>query len=135
MEKTQEIPDTWTFERFQPGQHFGTIDLAMDTPKRAMWSDVFGESPGDTLPRGMMVTAMMEAYIRAIQPRPDGNIHASQELAFSGRPARWGDVLRVAVSCADKEAKKGRLWVRFGIETTVRGDTVMTGTIRAIWAA
>lgn len=123
----------WTFERFEKGQSFGTVEIVMDDERRKNWKRVFGET-SQQLPRGMMVTAMMEAYIRAIQPRPDGNVHASQELIFADATAAWGDALAITVSCADKEEKKGRFWVRFGIEAKAAGKTVMTGTIRSIWA-
>jgi hypothetical protein len=124
----------WTFDRFAPGQPFGTVEIHTGGAVRARWEAVFGPAP-DRLPRGMLVTAMMEAYIRAIQPRPDGNVHASQELAFAGPRPDWGNVVAVDVFVRDKEQKKGRNWVRFGIVARVGKRTVMTGTIRAIWAA
>lgn len=126
--------EMWTFDRFEPGQVFGTVEIATSGEKRAQWAAVFGAG-GDRLPRGMMVTAMMEAYVAAIQPRPDGNVHVSQELTYTDLPVHWGDTLSVTVSCADKEEKKGRFWVRFGIDATVGGQTALTGVIRAIWAA
>ncbi len=124
----------WTFERFEPGQEFGAVDIPMDEARRANWVRVFGPSEG-RLPRGMLVTAMMEAYIAAIQPRPDGNVHASQALSFRPVPVKWGDCVSVTVTCADKEIRKGRNWVRFGITARRGGEVVMTGTIRSIWAA
>lgn len=126
--------ETWTYDRFEPGQVFGTLDIPTSGEKRGQWAAVFGDS-GDRLPRGMMVTAMMEAYIAAIQPRPDGNVHVSQELSYTDLSVTWGETLSVTVSCADKEVKKGRYWVRFGIEAQVGGKTAMTGVIRSIWAA
>jgi len=126
--------DLWTYERFQPGHVFGVIPIQTDAGKRADWGRVFGPT-SDRLPRGMLVTAMMEAYIRAIQPRPDGNVHASQELAFTEAQANWGDTVLVTVSLVAKEERKGRYWVRFGIEAHVGDAQVMTGTIRSIWAA
>ncbi len=130
----QEREALWTFERFEKGQRFGTVELVMDDQRRGNWRRVFGET-SQRLPKGMMVTAMMEAYIHAIQPRPDGNVHASQELTFNETTATWGDTLSITVSCAGKEEKKGRYWVQFAIEAKAAGKTVMTGTIRSIWAA
>ncbi|QFT61041.1 hypothetical protein FIU94_19585 (plasmid) [Sulfitobacter sp. THAF37] len=130
----EENDKLWTFDRFAPGQDFGTIDIQMDEGRRTNWARVFGPSTG-RLPRGMLVTAMMEAYIAAIQPRPDGNVHASQQLSFRPSSAQWGDRVSVTVSCADKEVRKGRNWVRFGITARSGGEVVMTGTIRSIWAA
>lgn len=130
----QQGDELWTFARFEPGHVFGTIEVVADDRRRADWERVFGTA-GDRLPRGMLVAAMMEAYIRAIQPRPDGNIHAAQELGFSDAQAQWGDTVAVTVTLDGKEERKGRLWVRFGVQASVGGVAVMTGTIRSIWAA
>ncbi|WP_158969741.1 hypothetical protein [Chachezhania sediminis] len=126
--------DVWTFARFEAGQDFGTVEVEMDAERHASWERIFGPT-GDRLPRGMLVTAMMEAYIRAIQPRPDGNIHASQELDFREGAVVWGDTVAIEVNCAGKEERNGRFWVRFGIVARTAGRVIMTGTIRSIWAA
>ncbi|UYV35727.1 hypothetical protein N4R57_11665 [Rhodobacteraceae bacterium D3-12] len=126
--------ELWTFARFNPGQDFGSVDIEMDAERQESWGRVFG-SVSDRLPRGMLVTAMMEAYIEAIQPRPDGNVHASQELAFKGERVCWNDTVSIAVSCDDKAVKKGRFWVRFAVVARVGERVVMTGTIHSIWAA
>ena len=125
----------WTFDRFESGQTFGTVNIAMDEAKKAEWVTLFGPSDSSRLPGGMIVAAMMEAYIRAIQPRPNGNVHTSQALSFTGAPARWNDILAISVSCRDKEERKGRKWVSFGVEASANGQVIMTGTIRSIWAA
>lgn len=125
----------WTFERFEPGQTFATVSIPMDEAKKSEWVTLFGPAVSARLPGGMIVAAMMEAYIRAIQPRPKGNVHASQALTFTGAPAHWNDTLAVTVSCSDKEERKGRKWVSFGIKASAGGQVIMTGTIRSIWAA
>jgi hypothetical protein len=124
----------WTFDRFEPGQIFGTIDVIMDSEKRAGWVAIYGPTNSALLPRGMAVAAMMESYIRAIQPRPSGNVHASQILKFSEFRPQWGTTLSTKVSCAAKEVKKGRFWVDFGILVTADTSEVLSGTIRSIWA-
>lgn len=126
--------DMWTYGRFEPGQVFGVVDIPLDAEKRACWQAIFGESPDGTLPRGMLVAAMMEAYIRAIQPRPKGNVHAAQTLDFTGHRPRWDDTISIEVSCLSKEDKKGRFWVDFGIQASARDKVVLSGTIRSIWA-
>lgn len=129
--KGEEI---WTFERFEPGRSFGVVEVRMDAVKRARWQEIFGPSADETLPRGVVVAAMMEAYIRAIQPRPKGNVHAAQTLDFTNHKPRWNDTISIAVSCLSKEDKKGRYWVDFGIEATAGDKMVLSGTIRSIWA-
>ncbi|MDF1778449.1 MAG: hypothetical protein P1V13_20660 [Rhizobiaceae bacterium] len=124
----------WTFDRFEPGQLFGTIDVAMDAKKRADWVSIYGKTDSDLLPRGMVVAAMMESYVRAIQPRPSGNVHASQVLNFSDVRPRWGTTLSTMVSCTAKAEKNGRFWVDFGILVSADASEVLSGTIRSIWA-
>ncbi len=129
-----QAEDMWTYERFEPGQVFGVVEIPLDAAKRAHWQEIFGACSDETLPRGMLVAAMMEAYIRAIQPRPKGNVHAAQTLHFTGHRPRWDDTIAIAVSCLSKEEKKGRFWVDFGIQASAGDNTVLSGTIRSIWA-
>lgn len=124
----------WTFDRFESGHVFGTIDLVADAEKCAHWTKIYGAQKNDTLPRGMIVVAMMECFIRAIQPRPSGNIHAGQELVFTDFRPRWGATLSTTISCAHKQEKKGRFWVEFGIVVSSGGTEVLSGTNRLIWA-
>lgn len=129
-----QAEDMWTYERFEPGQVFGVVEIPLDAAKRAHWQEIFGECRDETLPRGMLVAAMMEAYIRAIQPRPKGNVHAAQVLDFTGHRPRWDDTISIAVSCLSKEDKKGRFWIDFGIQASSGDKMVLSGTIRSIWA-
>lgn len=125
----------WTFERFSPGLAFGEIAVPMDAGKRAQWETIFGKVEGDGLPRGMLVAGMMEAYVRAIQPRPKGNVHAAQSLGSLSKELHWGDTVVFNVSCAAKQEKKGRYWVDFEVAGRCGGLVVLNGTIRSIWAA
>ncbi|RRH76189.1 hypothetical protein [Falsigemmobacter faecalis] len=124
----------WTFERFEPGHIFGTLNVITDEARRRSWEAIYGPCPGDSLPEGVIVAAMMEAYVRAIQPRPDGNVHASQELSFSGQRVEWGALLQLTVSCAGKELKNGRRWVDFDVAASARDLSLLRGRIRSIWA-
>lgn len=127
--------ELWTFARFTPGNVFGSVDVTMDDVKRQDWEAIYGRREDDMLPRGMLVVAMMEAYVRAIQPRPKGNVHASQMLDFRDVRPQWGDTVKITVSCADKQEKKGRFWVDFGVRACVGDKEVLAGTITSIWAA
>ncbi|MCO5072261.1 MAG: hypothetical protein M9944_13745 [Rhizobiaceae bacterium] len=127
--------EMWTFDRFSPGLAFGEIAVPMDGARRARWETIFGAVEGDGLPRGMLVAGMMEAYIRAIQPRPNGNVHAAQSLGSLSKELRWGDTVVFSVSCAAKQEKKGRYWVDFKVEGRCVDSVVLDGTIRSIWAA
>lgn len=85
--------DVWTFDDFSPGALLGETSIVIDAERVAAWRDIYGEDGGEggagdatgRVPRGLLVAGMMEAYLTAVQPRPPGNVHASQKLRF-GRP-------------------------------------------------
>lgn len=130
-----ETQDLWTFERFEPGQSFGSVEVPLDPERIGGWEAVYGPIPDDTMPDGLIVAGMMEAYILAIQPRPKGNVHAGQTFGFTGARAARGDVVRYDVSVAGKEMRKGRGWVRFRVAAHVGSRALMQGEILSIWAA
>lgn len=134
MSGAQTDPPVWVFDDFSPGQLLGDLAITLDDTHFDNWTAIYGErAPSERVPAGMLVAAMMEAYLNAIQPRPPGNIHASQKLVF-GRSARAGDKLDAQVSCLSKERRKERGWVTFGVVLRVAGQDVLTGEIRTIWA-
>ena len=127
--------ETWTYDRLSPGADFGPVEVPLDAERVQGWEGVYGPVSGDLAPDGLIVAGMMEAYIRAIQPRPKGNVHAAQKLAFTGVRARLGDTVAYTVTVASKERKKGRNWIVFDI-TARTGDAVLVrGDLTAIWAA
>lgn len=127
--------EMWTFDRLTPGAGFGPVTVPLDADRVAGFEGVYGPITGDLAPDGLIVAGMMEAYIRAIQPRPKGNVHAAQKLAFTGAQARLGDTVSYTVTVLSKEQKKGRNWIVFAIEADANGKTLMRGDVTAIWAA
>ncbi|GGE44840.1 hypothetical protein GCM10011360_35140 [Primorskyibacter flagellatus] len=127
--------EMWTFARFEPGQSFGTVTIPLDAERVAGWAAIYGAPQGDAAPDGLIVAGMMEAYIRAIQPRPKGNVHAAQKLAFSGAACRIGEEVVYHVSVLSAEEKRGRNWVGFGIRAEAGGRDLLRGEILSIWAA
>ncbi|MGH1331740.1 MAG: hypothetical protein ACRBBK_12725 [Paracoccaceae bacterium] len=127
--------ELWTFERFFPGQDFGAIDVNLDARRVAGWEAVYGPIEGRYAPDGLIVAGMMEAYLLAIQPRPNGNVHAAQKLAFTGVRAALGDTLTYRVEIAKAEQKKGRFWVTFSIQAAHADKELMQGELVSIWAA
>jgi acyl dehydratase len=126
--------DVWTFDDFEPGAELGRVSVALDDARIANWSAIYGTPVApDRVPAGMLVAAMMEAYLKAFQPRPPGNIHAGQTLAF-GASARPGDRLEAQVTCRDKLFRKERRWVTFGVTLRNGAQDVLSGEIRTIWA-
>jgi len=136
---TKRAADTpWTFADFEPGAPLGVIVLAADAERRALWDQVYGKSVGPAgthVPQGLIVALMMDAYVKVIQPRPPGNVHAMQSLSFTGQRAAWGDTLHFDFSVGGKEMKRERRWVTFRVAARTETDAVMSGEIRAIWAA
>lgn len=139
MTKTKKAEDAvWTFADFEPGSPLGTIALALDAGRRSSWDQVYGDSvgpAGSVVPQGLTVALMMDAYVKVIQPRPPGNVHAMQTLSFTRRNPAWGDLLQFDFSVGGKELKRERRWITFLVSARTGSELVMTGEIRAIWAA
>lgn len=128
-----EANPVWVFDRFQPGESLGRHAIALDDARLADWQAIYGAGASGSLPSGILVAAMMEAYLKAFSPRPPGNIHAAQTLAF-GDPVQPGDRLEAEVSCLWKEMRKARRWVGFGVVLKKGDRQVLAGEIRTIWA-
>jgi len=125
----------WSFERFESGVSFGSVEVPLDERRIKLWQEIYGELVDEIIPEGLLVAAMMEAYIKAIQPRPKGNIHAAQKITFTNIKPLRGDALSVVLTCVHKEIKKSRRWIRFGAVIRTGDAIVMSGEIRAIWAS
>lgn len=128
-----EANPVWVFDSFQPGEALGRHVIALDDARLSDWQDIYGTGTEGSLPSGILVAAMMEAYLQAFSPRPPGNIHAAQTLAF-GDPVQPGDRLEAEVSCLWKEMRKARRWVGFGVVLRKGDQQVLAGEIRTIWA-
>ncbi len=117
-------------------EDFGTIESRIDQRKLELWRSIYGPpaTPGE-VPSGILVALMMEAYIKAIQPRPPGNVHAGQKLAFTGHRVSEGAVLTVGLTCLGKRFHKERRWLTFGVSVHEGDALVMAGEISTIWAA
>lgn len=133
--------DVWTFADFRAGHSFGEMSLVLDESRLDQWRSIYGDGGAENadagsraVPRGLLVTCMMEAYLGLIGPRPPGNIHASQKIAFGPCRPRLGDTLSVRASCLDKIERKGRGWVTFEVAIDKDGDNLLRGEIRTIWA-
>ena len=132
------LKDTpWTLDDFPVGEPLAEVAVALSEERAGQWTRLYGGDPlkaGDPAPRGLAVAAMMEAYIRAIQPRPPGNVHASQTLRFATRP-KVGATLTARFACVKKEVKKERRWLTLGVEMFDGDKKVLSGEIISIWAA
>lgn len=129
----------WTFDDFEVGADLGTVRIIVDDRRLSLWKRIYGrESLRDTMdavPQGLLVAAMMEGYIKAIQPRPPGNVHAGQQITFSSHRVAPGASLTLAFTCLDKQLKRERRWVTFGVRVTDGDRLAMSGEISSIWAA
>lgn len=123
----------WVFDSFIPGEAVGRHAISLDEARLADWQSIYGAGAGGHVPSGMLVAAMMEAYLKAFSPRPPGNIHAAQTLDF-GDPVHPGDRLEAEVTCIRKELRKARRWVTFGVVLRKGDREVLAGEIRTIWA-
>ena len=127
----------WTFDDFPEGETLAEVAVELNNERAAIWAGLYGgpqAQPDEPAPRGLAVAAMMEAYIRAIQPRPPGNVHAGQTLTFHSRPL-VGAILAARFTVAKKELKKDRRWLTLAVEMRDGDVPVLSGEIVSIWAA
>jgi acyl dehydratase len=125
----------WVFDDFHAGQQLGNLSIALDAEHFASWTAIYGVPlDAECAPSGLLIAVMMEAYVKAIQPRPPGNIHAGQKLTF-GKRVRVGDQLEAQVTCLWKERRKDRNWIGFGVTLRTGGQDALSGEIRSIWSS
>lgn len=127
----------WTFDDFEIGAALDTVEIVIDAHRMDLWTRIYGreDDARESLPPGLLVAAMMEGYVKGIQPRPPGNVHAGQTLAFTAHRVRSGARLSLAFSCLGKELKRERRWITFGVRVHDGPHLAMAGEILSIWAA
>ena len=130
-----ETPAVWDFAAFREGQRLGRVEVELDEARLALWSAVFGRPAApQCLSRSLLVSAMMEGYLKVAQPRPPGNIHAGQTLQLKGPAPKPGQRLSVTTHCKEAYERKGRKWVRFASEVAGNDGPLLEGEILTIWA-
>lgn len=125
------------FDTFQPGQLIGSVTIPVGPSEHTQWISLLPEATDDqaTLAPGLVISMMMRGYILILGERPQGNIHASQELEwFMSAPK--DESLIVTLKCVKMEQKDGRrwLWLENGVATG-SGKMCLKGTMRMLWAA
>jgi acyl dehydratase len=124
-----------TYDSFTPGQVMGTREMVLDAAALEAWRELFPQDDlGGAMPHGMAAAISMRAYAEILQPRPPGNVHAAQHFELLRLP-RQGERLTTAISCLEKERRKGRSWVTLGMETTGPEGPAFRGRMAVIWAA
>jgi acyl dehydratase len=110
--------------------------VVLDRERFARWRALFpAAAQAERAPPGLLMALFMNGFAEAFAPHPDGNIHAGQTLAFTGRSLRAGDGAQVSVTCREKEIKRGRNRVRFEARMcNDAGDEIMSGEMLVIWA-
>lgn len=131
--------DPWTYDDFACGSAIDTVEVTIDARRVGLWNRIYGKASGevgegDPLPEGLVVAAMMEGFIKAIHPRPPGNIHAGQTLSFTGTRVNPGAHLSVAFTCEAKDIRRERRWVTFGVCVREGEQLIAEGEINSIWA-
>lgn len=124
------------FDKFAPGADLGTVSFDVNDSHLAAWRALFpGEQENaDALPPGLVISLMMRGYMHILGMRPEGNVHAGQDLHWFG-PVPMDSVLVVGLTCLRKELRNERRWV--WLENSVRGETghrYLRGTMRTLWA-
>ncbi|KPQ09702.1 MAG: hypothetical protein HLUCCO17_13750 [Saliniramus fredricksonii] len=124
------------FADFTPGAYLGEARVVLDRERFARWRALFPTAAQvQEAPPGLLVALFMNGFAEAFAPHPDGNIHAGQTLAFTGRSLRAGEGARVSVVCREAEIKRGRNRVRFEARMCDdAGGEIMSGEMLVIWA-
>ncbi|MCF8480942.1 MAG: hypothetical protein K9H25_10965 [Rhodospirillum sp.] len=126
----------WDYAAFHDGQLLGQMTFRIDETRMTLWTGIFEKRCDPrALPRSLLVSAMMEAYLRVAQPRPPGNIHAGQTLSLHGREPRLDEVLIIQTSVERKFERKGRKWIAFRSDIRADGTRLLSGEILTIWAS
>jgi hypothetical protein len=133
-EDTRRAP--MRFADFTPGAALGEARVVLDPDRFDRWRRLFPTATqAETAPPGLLMALFMNGFAEAFAPHPDGNIHAGQTLAFTGRALRAGEGAVISVVCREKEEKRGRNWVRFaGRMCDDTGGEIMSGEVVVIWA-
>lgn len=133
-ERTEATP--LRFVDFIPGAYLGAACVVLDRERFDRWRALFPAAPrAERAPPGLLMALFMNGFAEAFAPHPDGNIHAGQTLAFTGRSLRPGESARVSVTCRETQVKRGRNWVRFEARMCDdAGDEIMSGEMMVIWA-
>lgn len=130
----REEGEPWLFDDFEEGAALGTVDIAIDHDRMALWNGIYGDAGEATIPQGLIAASMMEAYLRVIPRRPPGNIHASQKLDFTGDIAQPGARLTFEFACLEKTRRRERGWVTLSVRCRDGERDLMNGEIQTIWA-
>ncbi|MBN9673000.1 hypothetical protein [Roseibium aggregatum] len=123
----------WTFDNFRPGAEIGCAEMQVPDDALLNVAAAFPDlQPGENGPE-LTIATLMRAYTFLIYPRPPGNIHAEQTMKIF-RQVRPGQTFVARATCLDKEIKKGRNWVVFGIELADGGKPLVEAEMRFVWA-
>jgi len=123
------------FDTFQPGALIGTRSLTLERDLVERWLMLFPDDrDGERMPAGMTAAVYSRAYSDILLPRPPGNVHGAQRFEIVRLPS-IGDMLVTSLSCAGKESKGDRRWVRFAAETRDdAGALLFSSLMTTLWA-
>lgn len=125
----------YLYDTFEPGQVIGERTLTLDSTLLQRWFEIFPQdSGGASIPAGLTAVIFIRAYSDLLQPRPPGNVHGAQTFEVRRLP-QSGETVVTSLSCAGKELRGERRWVRFASETRSQaGDHLFSGLMTTLWA-
>ena len=127
--------ELWTFEKFEVGALIGSSLQRVDEFIKS-WGSIYGViDRNGSLPYGAAQLLIMKAYAEVVQPRPPGNIHATQKCRLNSVPV-LGRETKVSVSCTAKYIRGNRKVVDFGVEISdaESGLLYAASTLEICWA-
>jgi hypothetical protein len=130
------MSDMFTYDSFEPGKAMGSVQTVLGDAFCDLWRRIYpaDELSGDLLPIAASTVILMKAWRTIVDPRPPGNVHASQKVHFTAAP-RLGETVNTEVRCIAKELRKDRKFVTLLTQSTGDGGRALfTGETLLIWA-
>lgn len=125
-----------TFDSFTPGAELGHWEEPVDARLIATWENLFGASEQDQPARqtGVCIALMMRAFLKAVAPRPPGNIHARQLMTIATLP-QAGDIVHSTIRCVGKQIKRERKYLDLEVTGYDKSQRLLyRGKMSLIWA-
>lgn len=127
----------YTFDRFIVGQCIGSHAQTLDQDLVSAWLRLFPRDAAflPTMPLSMVSAISMRDFLQIVQPRPKGNVHATQKSEVHRLPV-LGEELRSFVVVQEKFVKRDTNRVVFEVLTRdAAGGLLFAGRAGIIWAA
>jgi hypothetical protein len=121
------------YDDLQVGGTYRSTELTVTPDLMNAWAELTGEQGNGALPAAAWSVIVMPAVIAGVGPRPDGNIHARQNLRIYRMP-RVGETITARVRVEDKYERRGRLYVLQSVSVfAAREELLLEASTLTVW--